>query len=130
MKTRVSLTLIAMFSLTWAGIADDDTDASKALTARGAKVALAKGGVTGVTIDDAAKFGDDDFKQIAGFRQLKSLSLSGGLDDKRLAQLATLPSLEYLQTNLAQVTDDGLRPLAGVKSLRNLKFFHPGKSFT
>jgi hypothetical protein len=44
--------------------------------------------------------------------------------------LADLAELEYLQTNLAQVTDDGLKPLARLKKLRNLKFFHPGKSFS
>jgi hypothetical protein len=61
---------------------------------------------------------------------LKSLSLSNGLNDDRLSQLTVLAKLEYLQTNLAQITDDGVKPLARLKNLRNLKFFHPGKSFS
>jgi hypothetical protein len=44
--------------------------------------------------------------------------------------LAGLKELEYLQTNLAQITDDGVKPLARLTNLRNLKFFHPGKSFS
>ena len=35
-----------------------------------------------------------------------------------------------MQTNLAQVTRRGIKPLARLKNLRNLKFFHPGKSFS
>jgi hypothetical protein len=58
------------------------------------------------------------------------LSLSNGLNDARLAQLANLAELEYLQTNLAQITDEGVKPLTKLHSLKNLKFFHPGKSFS
>jgi hypothetical protein len=35
-----------------------------------------------------------------------------------------------LQTNESRVTDDGLKALLGLKKLKTLKFFHPGKSFT
>jgi hypothetical protein len=61
---------------------------------------------------------------------LKTLSLSNGLNDDRLAQLAALAKLESLQTNLAQITDGGVKPLARLKNLKNLKFFHPGKAFS
>jgi hypothetical protein len=35
-----------------------------------------------------------------------------------------------LQTNLAQATDKGIKPLAQLKRLKTLKFFHPGESFS
>ena len=53
-----------------------------------------------------------------------------GLWSWLLEQLAALPNLDTLQTNIAQITDDGIQPLAKLTSLRNLKFFHPGKSFS
>jgi hypothetical protein len=35
-----------------------------------------------------------------------------------------------LQTNLAKITDDGLKSLARLTHLRNVKFFHPGPAFS
>jgi hypothetical protein len=107
-----------------------DADIGKLLKARGAEVTEKKGVVVSVTIKDASKLTDDDFRQLARLGHLNMLSLSDGLNDARLGQLAALDSLEYLQTNLAQITDDGVKPLARLKNLKNLKFFHPGKAFT
>ena len=108
----------------------DDAEVGKFLKGKGGDVTESKGVITAVTFQDAAKLTDADFRQLTGLRHLKMLSLSNGLNDQRLAQLADLAELEYLQTNLAQITDDGVKPLARLKSLKNLKFFHPGKSFT
>ena len=108
----------------------EDAEIGRLLTAKGAKVIESKGFVTSLDIEDGSKLGDDDFLQLTRLSHLKSFSLSKGIDDERLSQLATLQSLENLQTNLAQITDDGVRPLARLKSLRNLKFFHPGKAFS
>lgn len=107
-----------------------DAEIGKLLRERGAQVTETKGAITSVTLADASKLTDDDFRQLTRLRQLKMLSLSGGLDDARLAQLTALADLEYLQTNLAQVSDDGIKPLAKLTSLKNLKFFHPGKAFS
>jgi hypothetical protein len=58
------------------------------------------------------------------------VSLSKCLNDKQLPFLADLPKLEYLQTNVADLSDEGLKPLSRLKSLKTLKFFHPPKQFT
>ena len=108
----------------------DDAEIAKLLKAKGAEVAESKSVVTNVTILDGSKFTDEDFRLITRLTDLKMLSLSNGLNDERLAQLTALTKLEYLQTNLAQITDDGVKPLARLKNLKNLKFFHPGKSFS
>lgn len=108
----------------------DDADVARPLKERGVVVTESKGVVSALNIADGKKLSDDDVRSMTRLGHLKMMSISDGLDNARLAQLATLPELEYLQTNLAQVTDDGIKPLAGLKSLRNLKFFHPGKAFT
>jgi hypothetical protein len=111
-------------------IAAGDAEVAKVLKDRGAQVTETKGLVTSVTVQDGSKWTDTEFRQLMQLRHLKMLSLSDGLNDERLAQLAGLAELEYLQTNLAQITDEGLKPLAQLKNLKNLKFFHPGKAFT
>jgi hypothetical protein len=86
--------------------------------------------VTGLAVKDGSNLTDDDFLQLARLGRLKTLDLSNCLNDERLSQLAALEGLEYLQTNLARVTDEGVKPLARLKNLKTLKFFHPGKSFS
>ena len=108
----------------------DDAEIAKLLKDKGAEVTESKGVVTALTIKDGSKLTDDDFRQLTRLTHFKMLDLSNCLNDDRLAQLTALVGLEYLQTNLAQITDDGLKPLAQLKSLKNLKFFHPGKSFS
>ena len=108
----------------------DDIEIGKLLKDKGAKVTESKGLVTAITIGDGSKLTDDDFRLIGQLVHLKSLDLSAGLNDARLAQLTGLGELEYLQTNLAQVTDEGLKPLAQLKNLRNVKLFHPGQAFS
>ena len=97
---------------------------------QGGEITESKGVITAVTFKDASKSTDVEFEQMTRLRHLKMLSFSNGLNDARLTQLANLAALEYLQTNLAQITDDGVKPLAKLKNLKNLKFFHPGKSFS
>jgi hypothetical protein len=108
----------------------DADEVGKLLRAKGGDITESKGVITAVTLKDASKLTDVEFAQITHLPHLKLLSLSNGLNDARLAQLANLAELEYLQTNLAQITDDGVQPLAKLKNLKNLKFFHPGKSFS
>ena len=133
MNTRVknhlgaACLLLALFA---GAAAADDAEVAKLLKAKGADVTESKGAVTAVNIQDGKKLSDEEFRQLTRLANLKTLSISDGLKDDRLAQLASLPKLEYLQTNLAQITDDGVKPLARLKSLKNLKFFHPGKAFS
>jgi hypothetical protein len=108
----------------------DDTEIVKLLKAKGAEFTESKGMVTAVSISDGSKLTEDDFKQLTHLSNLKMVTLSKCLDDKQVALLPALAGLEYLQTNLADVSDDGIKPLAQLKNLKTLKFFHPGKSFS
>jgi len=108
----------------------EDAEIVKRLKEKGAEIAETKGVVTGITVKAGAKLTDEDVRQIGKLAQLKMLSLDNCLNDERLALLVGLTNLEYLQTNLMQASDDGLKPLAQLKSLRNLKLFHPGKGFS
>jgi hypothetical protein len=108
----------------------DDAEIGRLLKEKGAAVTESKGSITRLSVKAGDKLADADFALIAKLSHLVSLDISGGLSDDRLAMLGGLSELEYLQTNLAQVTDDGLKPLAKLKALKNLKFFHPGKQFS
>jgi hypothetical protein len=108
----------------------DETEIAKMLKEKGATVTESKGVLTAVAVRDGDKLTDADFGQIGRLVHVKTLDLNKGLTDDRLAQLVGLQDLEYLQTNLAQVTNDGLKPLAQLKKLRTLKFFHPGPGFS
>jgi hypothetical protein len=120
--------LVAAFSS--GSVGADDTEIVKHLKAKGAEFTESKGTVTAVSISDGSKLTDDDFKQLTHLSNLKMLTLSKCLDDKQVALLPALAGLEYLQTNLTDVSDDGIKPLAQLKNLKTLKFFHPGKSFS
>jgi hypothetical protein len=100
------------------------------LKEKGGEVVETKGVATSLTLADGSKLSDAEFRQIGELKHLKSLTLSKCLNDRTLAILTTLSELETLQTNLMEVSDDGVKQLAQLKKLRNLKFFHPGKSFT
>jgi hypothetical protein len=112
------------------GLRGDDAEVSKVLRDKGATVTETKGVVTGLAVKDGSKLSDAEFQQIGQLVHLKTLDISNGLTDERLVHLTGLKELEYLQTNLAQITDDGVKPLARLTNLRNVKFFHPDKSFS
>jgi len=108
----------------------DDAEIAAHLRELGAKVTEAKGVVTSVDAADCSKWTEADFKQLGQLGHLKNLSMGAGLSDATLPLLAGLAELETLQTNLATVSDEGVQGFAALKSLRTLKFFHTGKSFT
>jgi hypothetical protein len=108
----------------------DDTELARLLKEKGVTLKETNGVVTGASVADGGKLTDADFGQLGKLSRLKTLDVNKGLNDDRLALLAGLAELEYFQSNLAQVTDAGLKPLAGLKGLRNLKFFHPGPAFS
>lgn len=120
--------LLCLFG--WGPVRADDAAIGKLLKAKGAEVTVLRGTVTAVGVQDGSQLTDADFRQLGQLVHLKTLNLNNCLTDERLAQLTGLTELEYLQTNLMQVTDDGLKPLAQLKTLRNVKFFHPGKAFS
>ena len=108
----------------------DETEAVKFFREKGAKVVESKGVATTLDATDCSQWTEEDFKRLGPLSHLKSLSLSRGLSDRTLVLLAPLQNLEVLQTNECQLTDDGVKALAALKKLKNLKFFHPGKSFS
>jgi hypothetical protein len=107
-----------------------DAEAAALLRSKGAKVVEAKGAVTSVEADDCSKWTEDDFKALGGLAHLKNLSMGAGLTDATLSLLSGLAELETFQTNQAAVSDAGVQGFLPLKSLKTLKFFHPGKSFT
>jgi len=127
---RGSILALVMLAFLSGSASANDAEIGKLLKAKGVEVTESKGNVTALTVQDGSKLTDDDFREFTRLTHLKLLSLSNCLNDERLVQLTALTGLEYLQTNLAQVTDDGIRPLAQLKNLKNLKFFHPGRSFS
>jgi hypothetical protein len=124
------MTLILALAVAAVPFPDDDAEAIRLLRGKGAKVTETKGVATSADVGDCTAWTEDDFKQLATLTHLKSLSFGPGLGDAQVALLAGLSELEVLQTNLSQVTDDGVRSLAAFKRLKVLKFFHPCKAFT
>jgi hypothetical protein len=108
----------------------DEAEIIKALKEKGAEITLTKGAATAVSVSDGSKLTADDFQQIGQLTHLKSLSLSKCLNDETLGYLTGLAELDTIQTNLMEVSDEGVKQFAKLKNLRNLKFFHPGKAFT
>src|SRR5687767_13426965 len=109
MRTLILLLLTA---------AADDAETARLLREKGVKVVESKGVAASAEVGDCSKWSEDDFKLLARLSRLKSLSFGPGLSDAHLPLLAGLSELETLQTNLALVTDDGVKALAGFKSLR------------
>ena len=111
-------------------VAGDDAEVARLLREKGVKVTESKGVATSAEVADCSKWTDDDFKLLAQLTHLKNLSFGPGLADAHLPLLAGLAELENLQTNLSLITDEGVKGLAGFKSLKNVKFFHPCKAFS
>jgi hypothetical protein len=110
--------------------APDEAELARQLREKGVKVTESKGVVISAEVGDCSKWTDPEFKQVAQLSRLKNLSFGPGLGDAHLPLLAVLSELETLQTNLSLITDDGVKALAGFRSLKNVKFFHPCKAFS
>ncbi|MCD6052432.1 MAG: hypothetical protein K0Q55_3850, partial [Verrucomicrobia bacterium] len=134
MKCFLLVALAGWFTI--ASVQADDTAIAQQLQSLGGKVTLKDGVATQVTFNECSKLGAAEFKAIGQLAKLKSLTLynnCGGLDDANLLHIAGLTELESLGTDRINVTDEGLKPLAKLKNLRNASFFHTSfgkKGFT
>jgi hypothetical protein len=120
--------LLLLFCSSWLQAAEPEL--AQLLKAKGADFRESGGGIAQLNIPDGSRFTDQEFGRLGELKLLKNLSVSKGLNDARFAQLGALTELESLQTNVADITDEGVRPLARCTRLKTLKFFHPGKSFS
>jgi hypothetical protein len=127
---------VAFLLLGTAAAGGDETDIARELKELGAEITQTKGVVNGVSFRDCSKLGDSEFRLIGKLPHLKKLVVYGGckgLNDKTLAHLTGLATLEELHTDQIQVSDDGLKQLTALKELRALSFFHVSfgsKTFT
>lgn len=104
-----------------------DAEAAALLTQAGGRVkSSADGAATEVYFKDSSALTPEHYKAIGGLRKLRVLTLYGRctLNDETLALLSGLEALEELQIDGAKFTDDGMKALAGLKSLRKCTFFH------
>lgn len=114
----------------------DDAGVATQLRSLGAQVTEDGGAVTKLVFKDCSKLADAEFRLIGQCAHLKSLTLYGkchGLTDDTLPHLAALKDLEELSTDGIQVTDEGLKHLTTLTSLKSAAFFHTSfgmKGFT
>jgi len=103
---------------------------TKQLLEKGVTITESKTAGTTVAVKDCSKLSEADFRTLGKLPHVKSISLGLGLTDAALASLADLAEIESLSSNGMQVSDDGIKALAGWKKLRSAAFFHPGALFT
>jgi Leucine-rich repeat (LRR) protein len=87
--------------------------------------------VTEMWVQDQTTLTEADFRAIKKMRSLKTLFLrqpSRQLDDDMLSLLGPMPSVEYLYTNMATISDEGMQLLSKWKGLRRLTMIHWGWS--
>lgn len=121
-----TLSLIAFLAVSPA-LHADDTQIASPLVALGAKIVAKDGIITQLTLTDSSKVGEAELRAIGQLSHLKSLTLYGklhGLTDSTAPLLSGLKELESLGTDGAQLTDDGLKHLGALISLKSLAFFH------
>lgn len=97
------------------------------LKALGAEVTEQQGVAAKVFFRDSKALGDAEYRDIGQLKSLKALTLYGsckGLDDTSLPHLAGLAQLEELSTDGLQTSDEGLKHLAALVSLKSAAFFH------
>lgn len=105
----------------------DDRNAADVLRKHGAEIALDDDGfAVSLRLRESGRLSRDEFTLIGGMTKLRTLGLSGGrtLGDEQLAQLGNLSALERVSLDGFMLTDDGLRHLAGWKSLTKLTFYN------
>jgi hypothetical protein len=103
---------------------------AESLATKGAQVRRdAAKNVTELWVWDKVVMTPDDFLAVKAMPALKTLfmrQITRQLDDEMLAVLGPMPSVEYLYTNMATISDDGLKELATWTGLKNLTLIHWG----
>jgi hypothetical protein len=132
MKPFPTLLILAAFS-TQAFICTvhaEDANLVAALKAKGAEVTEAQGEVTGLSFKNKTPLTEEDLRQIRQLAHLKTFACAAGFNDSAFAALAGLSELESFSSNGMDASDEAVRVLGGLKKLRSVAFFHPGKKFT
>jgi hypothetical protein len=104
-------------------------DAAADLRARGLTVTEKDGAITALA-GPFQGLGEEGVAAIAGQTALTTLNLSGAagmITDAFIARIAALGSIRDLVFNGADVSDAGMRQLAGLPHLRSLTLFHPSR---
>ena len=105
----------------------DEASVATMLEGLGGKVIRKDGVVTEIEFRDSKGLGAEQWEQIGGLSNLKKITVYGGaagLNDATVSQLMKLKNLESLSADGAQLSDSGLRTLAGCTSFRSVSFFH------
>jgi len=105
---------------------DESTTAAR-LEGLGGKVVRTGGIVTEIEFRDSSALGAAEWEAIGGLAGLKKITVFGkaaGFNDATVSQLLRLKKLESFSSDGAQLTDEGLRTMAGCVSLRSVAFFH------
>jgi hypothetical protein len=121
---RILMTIALAVALSTA----DDPELVRPLEAKGVKTKKTSDGlVTDLHVIGVKGITIDDYRTIGRCRNLVQLTLSAAdlkLNDEAAAQLTGLDRLEKFFANEPQLTDDGLKSLAGWKSLKQFGFDH------
>jgi hypothetical protein len=132
MKSHLPRALAALFILTAfaAPTRAEDANLVAALKAKGADVTETQGQITGVAFKTKVVLTKEDLDQIRSLTHVKTFACAAGFDDAAFAALAGLSELESFSSNGMDASDEAVRVLGGLKKLRSIAFFHPGKKFT
>ena len=126
MKSFIGMAFVCLQAVAFS-LHADDAAVAKQLEALGGKITSKDGVVSQVAFNDCSKLGEAEFKLMGQLTKLKSLTLynkCNGLNDATVVPLTELKELEFLGTDGAQFTDEGLKQLAKFKNLKSASFFH------
>jgi len=107
-------------------LADDGATAAQLAGIGGRTKSDASGAVTEVHFRDSSVLTPEHYNAIGALKKLRVLILYNrcSLSDETLALLSPLESLEEFQVDGAKITDQGMKAMVSLKSLRKCVFFH------
>jgi hypothetical protein len=123
---RTGLLIFALLFAAFSAHADDSATAAR-LEGLGGKVVRSGEVVTEIEFRDSSGLGTAQWEAIGGLAGLKKITVFGkaaGFNDATVSHLLRLKKLESFSADGAQLTDAGLRTMAGCASLRSVAFFH------
>lgn len=122
-----SASLIVALFLASFNLHADDSETAARLEGLGGKVVRTGGIITEIEFRDSSALGAAEWEAVGGLAGLKKITVFGkaaGFNDATVSHLLRLKELESFSADGAQLTDEGLRTMAGCKSLRAVAFFH------